>query len=456
MRRTAPIPVVARLALCTGIALAAATVEAQPRRRHHRGVPPSTQAAPATEANTTPPTSAPEAPGAPAEAAPSAEVLEVARSLFREGVEAAQAGRWEEARQRFARVLSLRAAPLVRFNLAVASRNVGRFVEAIDQYRQFVRDIPAGSDPARERAARDEVTQLEARRAFVRVQVSGDAAARFVLDGRTLPASLLGEEIPVDPGPHTVDVEGRAGDRQRREGTLYEAEHVTVDVALSPTPQGAPGGAGAQRATVQAQPFGHWVARPGRDGRWVDWARQATREAPSVWAERPWTVGLQVGALDDAAYVGVTARWFPQPWAGMELALGTSRAVDQSGAALVHLRLPLRRVALGVYGGPVLGRARHWLCSSEDCAGSNIDPVQTTTLAGASVGASAEWRFTRTLSARVLAGALVVGNARDVGGGLTPTERPGCGGAELACAAFRGDATTYTAATLSLDLGWSF
>ncbi len=137
--------------------------------------------------------SAPEAPGAPAEAAPSAEVLEVARSLFREGVEAAQAGRWEEARQRFARVLSLRAAPLVRFNLAVASRNVGRFVEAIDQYRQFVRDIPAGSDPARERAARDEVTQLEARRAFVRVQVSGDTAARFVLDGRTLPASLLGE-----------------------------------------------------------------------------------------------------------------------------------------------------------------------------------------------------------------------------------------------------------------------
>ena len=139
MRRTAPIPVVARLALCMGIALAAATVEAQPRRRHHRGVPPSTQTAPATEANTTPPTSAPEAPGAPAEAAPSAEVLEVARSLFREGVEAAQAGRWEEARQRFARVLSLRAAPLVRFNLAVASRNVGRFVEAIDQYRQFVR-----------------------------------------------------------------------------------------------------------------------------------------------------------------------------------------------------------------------------------------------------------------------------------------------------------------------------
>jgi hypothetical protein len=297
MRRTAPIPVVARLALCTGIALAAATVEAQPRRRHHRGVPPSTQAAPATEANTTPPTSAPEAPGAPAEAAPSAEVLEVARSLFREGVEAAQAGRWEEARQRFARVLSLRAAPLVRFNLAVASRNVGRFVEAIDQYRQFVRDIPAGSDPARERAARDEVTQLEARRAFVRVQVSGDAAARFVLDGRTLPASLLGEEIPVDPGPHTVDVEGRAGDRQRREGTLYEAEHVTVDVALNPTPQGAPGGARNGRRFRPSRLGTGWRGRDGTGAGWIGRVRLRARRrrcGPSGrgrWASRwaPWT-----------------------------------------------------------------------------------------------------------------------------------------------------------------------
>lgn len=448
MRRTVPASVVAPLAVCAGVFFAAAAAGAQPRREHHRG------ALPGTPEGAAAPPSAPA--GEAPVGAPGAEVLEVARSLFREGVEAAQAGRWEEARQRFARVLSLRAAPLVRFNLAVASRNVGRIVEAIDQYRQFVRDIPSGSDPVRERAARDEVTQLEARRAFVRVQVSGDAAARFVLDGRTLPGNLLGEEIPVDPGPHTIDVEGRAGDRQRREGTLYEAEHITVAVALNPTPQGSSGGVAGSPATVQAQPFGHWVARPGRDGRWVDWAHQATHEPLSVWAERPWTVGLQAGLLDDAPYVGVTARWFPQPWAGMELALGTSRAADQSGALLVHLRRPLRRVAVGIYGGPLLGRARHWLCSEPGCNGRNIDPVQTTTLVGVGVGASAEWRFTRTLSARVLAGALLLGNARDVGGALTPVQRPGCGGAELACAAFRGDATTYSAGTLSLDLGWSF
>lgn len=459
MRRIAPTPVVARLALCGGLALAASTVGAQPRRGHHRGVPPTTQAAPATETNATPPTLAPAAPGAPAEAAPSAEVLEVARSLFREGVEAAQAGRWEEARQRFARVLSLRAAPLVRFNLAVASRNVGRFVEAIDQYRQFVRDIPAGSDPARERAAHDEVTQLEARRAFVRVQVSGDAAARFVLDGRTLPASLLGEEIPVDPGPHTVDVEGRAGDRQRREGTLYEAEHVTVDVALNPTPQGATGGAGAPRATVQAQPFGHWVARPGRDGRWVDWARQATREPPSVWAERPWTVGVQLLAVGDGAQLGATARWFPQPWAGMELSLGAGGAVGLAASATVHLRVPLSRVALGVYGGPSLGRAALTLCGAGGCGASNRDPARTVTLAGLTAGASLEWRISRSLSARALAGVWVVGNAVDLGGQHTPATRPQCADDAsdmLACAAYTAGTSLHAAPMLALDLGWSF
>jgi len=377
--------------------------------------------------------------------------------MFREGVEAAQAGRWEEARTRFARVLALRVAPLVRFNLAVASRNVGRFVEAIDQYRQFLQNIPAGSDPARERAAQEEVAHLEARRAFVRVHATGDVASGFVLDGRPLPVSLLGEEIPVDPGPHTVDVEGRAGDHQRREGTLYEAERITVEVSLSATPPGAT--AGAAGRTVQAQPFGHWVARPGPDGRWVDWARRATRETPSVWAEHPVSLGLQLVSVETGAQVGVTARWFPQTWAGLELAAGTGGAMGFTAAALVHLRVPFSRLALGVYGGPTLGRGELTLCANEACRDPNRDGPRTVTLAGAAVGASLEWRITRRLSTRALLGAWMVGNANDLGGEHTLATRSHCDrdtGASLACAAYRDGATRYVTPSLSLDLSWSF
>ncbi len=465
MRRPAPLSVVARLALWAGALLAPVAAAAQPRRPH-RGTPPAATPPPDPAPPSSPPAptplqgapEAPEAPGAAVEAAPSAEVLEVARRLFREGVEAAQAGRWEEARMRFARVLGLRAAPLVRFNLAVASRNVGRFVEAIDQYRQFLRDIPAGSDPVRSRAALEEVTHLEARRAFVRVQVAGDVAAGFVLDGRPLPVSLLGEEIPVDPGPHTVDVEGRAGDRQRREGTLYEAERITVEVALSIPPAGTTGTPGT-RAVVQAQPFGHWVARPGRDGRWVDWARRSTREPPSVWAERPLSLGIQLVTVGGGAHLGATARWFPQTWAGLELSVGGGGTVGVAGAATVHLRVPFSRVAVGVYGGPTLGRGQLTLCDGSACAPSNRDPVRSVTTAGATAGASLEWRITRILSARLLIGAWMVGNAGDLGGEHTPATRATCDtdtGASLLCAAYRDGASLYVTPVASLDLSWSF
>src|SRR5947208_2586858 len=61
-----------------------------------------------------------------------------ARELFREGSKLAEAGSWELARERFARSVKLKRAPLTLYNLGVAQQETGRMVDAIDSFRAFL------------------------------------------------------------------------------------------------------------------------------------------------------------------------------------------------------------------------------------------------------------------------------------------------------------------------------
>ena len=88
--------------------------------------------------------------------------------------------------------MAVRASPAVRFNLAIAARNTGRFVEALDQFRTFLREGADGADATRRAAAAREVDALTTRVARLTVRVQGDAPQSFQLDGRALPLALIG------------------------------------------------------------------------------------------------------------------------------------------------------------------------------------------------------------------------------------------------------------------------
>ena len=92
-----------------------------------------------------------------------AEALEAARQLFFEAYAAGERGRWEDAYRGFSRAMAVRASPAVRFNLAIAARNTGRFVEALDQFRTFLREGAEGADAPRRAAATREVETLTTR-----------------------------------------------------------------------------------------------------------------------------------------------------------------------------------------------------------------------------------------------------------------------------------------------------
>ncbi|MBL8603297.1 MAG: hypothetical protein JNK72_15340 [Myxococcales bacterium] len=359
-------------------------------------------------------------PVAPPATGDDAALLEAARALFRRGVDDAQRGNWRSAAESFERALAIRPAPLVRFNLAVASRNLGRYVVAVDQYRQYLRDVQPGSDAEREAAARREIALLEARRAFIRVTLTAGEPRALTLDGRALPLSLVGEEMPVDPGPHTVEVEGRLGDRQRREGALYEGEHVALPIALATEAPRAERGA----VVAPTQSFGHWVARPGPDGRWVDWAQRVESTARSPWARHSFAVGLQTGVGTPTGLLALSARWFAQPWAGIELVGGAGGDLNGGFAAYAHARFTVRRAAFGLVLGPAVSVGTLTLCTDASCAQQRAPRSEVMV----SLVSALSWEqlLGEHLSFRTLLGARVIGNVSSFGGPTDDLEYPQC------------------------------
>ncbi|WP_169791480.1 tetratricopeptide repeat protein [Sandaracinus amylolyticus] len=154
------------------------------------------------------------------------------RERFREGVAAAEAGRWEAALEAFEEVYALHPAPAVLFNLAGALAQNGRLREAADAYRRFERDTP---DPSLRAAAERERSAVEARLAFVDVHAEGmQPGDRLALDGDVLGTHARYEALPLDPGEHEVEV--RRGERRvaSERVVIGEGERREIVVVVAP------------------------------------------------------------------------------------------------------------------------------------------------------------------------------------------------------------------------------
>jgi hypothetical protein len=400
---------------------------------------------------------------APAQGEPAVtpEAMEVARRLFREGVEAAQASRWEDARDRFARTLAIRPAPIIRFNLAVANENLGRFVAAMDLYHQFVRETPAGADPLRVEAAQQRITEFERRIARIRVEVTGDEVRAFRLDGRAQASTLLGVEIPVDPGEHIVEIEGVAGDRQRRVGAFFEGESARVAVELTRTP--AIAATGTRDWAGRTQSFGHWVARPGPGGRWIDWAARATVTPPSIWVQRPLTLAIQLGYNAPGGLVAVSARYFPQPWFGVEASVGAPSLFGPSAALVAHARYPWQRFAFGFATGMSASLTRATLsCTSGDNVCRATPSVDGNALGLSAVFAvTGELRLGSRFAVRAMFGARVLANPADLRAMADGQHYSECREAGLslgngACPIYTGASQGGASPVAAIDVGYGF
>ncbi|MEI8255280.1 MAG: PEGA domain-containing protein [Deltaproteobacteria bacterium] len=166
-----------------------------------------------------------------APASSSAPAPDQARAIFDDGVHFMEDGRFAEAVDRFERARALRETPAVIFNLAIAQRGLGRYVDAAAGLERYLTVAGDRLEAARRTEIQTLLGDLRTSIVHARVRVAIEGAS-VTVDGRAVTAAQLAQPIDLDPGSHSF--------RATREG--YRADESIqvlragepVEVVLTP------------------------------------------------------------------------------------------------------------------------------------------------------------------------------------------------------------------------------
>lgn len=168
-----------------------------------------------------------------------------ARAMGTSGVEAYQAGNYQEASDRLEKAYAIARVPSLGLWSARSLRKLGKLVEAADRYLETVSlQVPEGDYVIQKQAQTDatrELKELKPRIPVLNIQVKGATAAEVAVsvDGTPLAATLVTEPRLVNPGEHRV--EGTHGtDRANATVTVEEAKSATAVLDFTVTASGGP------------------------------------------------------------------------------------------------------------------------------------------------------------------------------------------------------------------------
>jgi tetratricopeptide (TPR) repeat protein len=171
-----------------------------------------------------------------AEAASEASRDASARALFEEGVGLAEKGEWPAAEDRFRRALTLRASPVIAYNLASTLVERGKLIEASELLRKVEQDDK--TDATMQRSVESLQADLGKRIGRIRVSVLGKQLNdRVTLDGNALLDAQLDVDIPIDPGPHRLNFTRGIQQLDVRDLKIAPgaSEQFTLQAQLAPT-----------------------------------------------------------------------------------------------------------------------------------------------------------------------------------------------------------------------------
>jgi hypothetical protein len=180
-----------------------------------------------------------------------------ARAAATEGAKAFDEKRYADAADFFSRAESVVHSPVHLLYIARSQAALGALVKAEETYRKLSREeLAPNAPPAFRKAVEDanrELKELEPRLPRVTVSVPGHGETAVVeMDGKRVPAALIGVPRPVDPGAHKFKATAE-GMSKELSVTVKEGERQNVVLTLEPAaaPTGAaPAAAGAPATTA--------------------------------------------------------------------------------------------------------------------------------------------------------------------------------------------------------------
>lgn len=174
---------------------------------------------------------------APALGAQPANPNAAARAAFERGLADLDAHRYAAAVQALEESYRINPAPVALYNLALAHRELGHALVAIDLFDRYLREGGDRLPAERAQAVRTTLAELRAGLATVVFSVV-PAGYRVTVDGRAQPVE--DNALRLDPGDHVVEVGADGHRTARREMRLAPGTQTPVALVLTPDEVAAP------------------------------------------------------------------------------------------------------------------------------------------------------------------------------------------------------------------------
>jgi hypothetical protein len=177
-----------------------------------------------------------------AEEDPSAAETAAARTLAVDGLKLAKAGQCTEAVDKLERAEKLKHSAIVLGRLGECYVSLGKLVQGSELLRKMLREpLPAEPSPALQQVyerAQQLVQETKPKIAGLTINLTGakEATPTLLVDGAEVPATVLGVELPVDPGEHAIEVRAPGFLKAKGRATLATGEKQAISLELKRDP----------------------------------------------------------------------------------------------------------------------------------------------------------------------------------------------------------------------------
>lgn len=155
-----------------------------------------------------------------------------AQALFRRGLELGEEDRWAEALELFRRSRALVARPSTVFNIGFALFRLGRFVQAIASFDEYLALTETETSDLRVEAARRRGEAIASLSALT-LELTPETA-RLLVDGEASDAEGSPRTIALDPGRHVLFATADGYREGQLEISVLAAEHASRQLVLAP------------------------------------------------------------------------------------------------------------------------------------------------------------------------------------------------------------------------------
>jgi hypothetical protein len=173
---------------------------------------------------------------------PSAGETAAARALAVDGLKLAKAGQCQEAVDKLERAEKLHHSPIVLSRLGDCYISLGKLVQGTETLRKMLREpLPPDPSPALQQAYDRAQALLQETKASIAgltilLNAPKEATPTLTVDGADVPATVLGVELPIDPGDHTIEVRAPGFVKAKARSKLGMGEKQTISLELKRDP----------------------------------------------------------------------------------------------------------------------------------------------------------------------------------------------------------------------------